>query len=376
MSTRTTILRSRSLFTGLTAAPCDGIVVLEGERIAGVGSAQWQEAFPGADIRDLGDRTLLPAFHDAHLHLILGAMSEKGGFLREDRSEEAAALHFYELNPDRAGAGEDANPWLLGGAWDHFLWPGGRLPSKGTLDRYFPDRRVFLLNKECHGAWVNSRALAHFGICKDTPDPPFGRIFRDADGEPTGYLHEAAAFVMLSRILGELPAQGFAEYVGSFAQKALSYGITAVADMPISGISSWEVYDALEARGGLELRIHYCVPFAWSTQEMLRLQRLHKSGTLRFSGAKEFVDGTPMGYTGYMLEPYSDRQDTCGSPAVDIDFLREKLAELACAGIRTRLHCCGDRAVRTALDSIEHAAKRCRDAGQAALGQDGMRLAA
>ena len=75
MSARTTILRSRRLFTGLSAAPSDGIVVLEGQRIVGVGPVQWQEAFPGAEVCDLGDRTLLPAFHDAHLHLILGAMS-------------------------------------------------------------------------------------------------------------------------------------------------------------------------------------------------------------------------------------------------------------------------------------------------------------
>ena len=49
--------------------------------------------------------------------------------------------------------------WIMGGAWDNFRWPKGKLPTKESLDKYFKNTPVFLLNKECHGAWVNSCLL-------------------------------------------------------------------------------------------------------------------------------------------------------------------------------------------------------------------------
>ncbi len=70
-------------------------------------------------------------------------------------------------------------------------FPGGT-PTAADLDAVVPDRPVFLPNRDHHGAWVNSRALELAGIDEHTPDPPDGRIERDADGRPSGTLHEGA----------------------------------------------------------------------------------------------------------------------------------------------------------------------------------------
>ena len=70
-------------------------------------------------------------------------------------------------------------------------FPGGT-PTAADLDAVVPDRPVFLPNRDHHGAWVNSRALELAGIDRHTPDPADGRIERDADGRPTGTLHEGA----------------------------------------------------------------------------------------------------------------------------------------------------------------------------------------
>ena len=43
------------------------------------------------------------------------------------------------------------------------VFPGG-VPSKDDLDEVVPDRPVFLSNRDHHGAWVNSRALALAGV--------------------------------------------------------------------------------------------------------------------------------------------------------------------------------------------------------------------
>jgi predicted amidohydrolase YtcJ len=277
-------------------------------------------------------------------------MSAKGGFLRDDETEEDAAKHLYEMNMD--GNEDD---WLLGGGWDHFKWPKAELPSVRSLDRFFPNRKVFILNKECHGAWVNSATLKYFEINKNTPDPEFGEFFRDSEGNPTGYLHELAAIEVLERILDEIPTETMSEYVKVFEQLAYANGITSVSDMQLSGLSSYDIYEQMEKNGNLNLRVHYYAPFKWDIEKLLGLKALHNSEILKFGGTKEFVDGTPMGYTGLMCEPYSNRPDFYGESAIDLMYLDDKISRLDAFGIDVRLHCCGDRAVKEALDSFENA---------------------
>src|SRR5206468_1084102 len=100
-------------------------------------------------------------------------------------------------------------PWILGGGWAMEYFPGGT-PRKQDLDAVVPDRPAFIFNRDVHGAWVNSKALEVAGITADTPDPSDGRIERDpGTGEPTGMLHEGAAYSFNDRIV---PAAGPAEW--------------------------------------------------------------------------------------------------------------------------------------------------------------------
>ena len=92
------------------------------------------------------------------------------------------------LRPGAPGRGVDHRRRLV----------DGRLPRRDARPgsrwtRSCRDRPVFLPNRDGHGAWVNSRALELAGITAATPDPPDGRIERDAAGEPTGMLQEGAA---------------------------------------------------------------------------------------------------------------------------------------------------------------------------------------
>lgn len=109
-------------------------------------------------------------------------------------------------------------------------FPGGT-PGAADLDRVVPDRPVFLPNRDHHGAWVNSRALELAGVDRDTPDPPDGRIERDADGHPTGTLHEGA-MGLVSRLL---PPTREGEY-----DQALQAG---QAHLHSLGVTGWQ--DAL-----------------------------------------------------------------------------------------------------------------------------------
>ena len=111
--------------------------------------------------------------------------------LRCDLTACESAEEIYDTIQDYAATHPDQE-WILGAGWSMPYFPGGT-PRKEDLDRIVPDRPVFLLNSDHHGAWANSRALAIAGITKDTPDPVDGRIERDPDGSPSGTLHEGAA---------------------------------------------------------------------------------------------------------------------------------------------------------------------------------------
>src|SRR5438128_770606 len=68
--------------------------------------------------------------------------------------------------------------------------------ARPWVEAVVSDRPAFLVNRDHHGAWANSRALELAGITRDTPDPADGRIERDAGGEPVGTLQEGAMSLM------------------------------------------------------------------------------------------------------------------------------------------------------------------------------------
>ena len=107
--------------------------------------------------------------------------------------------------------------------------PRRHAATASSLDEVVPDRPVFLPNRDHHGAWVNTRALELAGIDRDTPDPADGRIERDADGTPTGTLHEGA-MQLVGRLLPSHHGRG--------ARRRAARGAGATCTR--SGITAWQ----------------------------------------------------------------------------------------------------------------------------------------
>ena len=211
-------------------------------RIAAVGTpGELRElAGPATEILSLPGRLVVPGFQDAHVHPAFGGRN----LLRVNLDHVATVDGYLETIAAYAAANPD-EPWITGGGWAMYLFPGGS-PHKEELDRIVADRPVFLMNRDVHGAWVNSRALEIAGITKDTPDPWDGRIERDpVTGEPTGTLHEGAAYTFRDRFV---PRTDQAEWRRALlvAQERLhALGITGWQD-------AWVTPDILEAYGALD----------------------------------------------------------------------------------------------------------------------------
>ena len=173
------VFRSGALFDGHEYRGEGAVVVADG-RIVEVGPEADLETRPGPGVEtvDLRGGLLAPGFVDAHVHPIQGGLER----LRCDLSAHETREQYVAAVADYAAAHPDAQ-WILGGGWAMPAFPGGT-PTAADLDAVVPDRPVFLPNRDHHGAWVNSRAMEIAGIDRTTPDPPHGRIERDADGRP------------------------------------------------------------------------------------------------------------------------------------------------------------------------------------------------
>lgn len=250
------ILKSRRIYTGLTSELTDGYVIVRHNKIREVlpvFEAKDSAFFTDdAEFYDFSDHFIMPGFFDYHTHLLSGAMLEKDGILRYTKSQEEAASLLWEKHRERRNM-----RWILGGAWDPVLWGDETPPAKETLDRYFSDVPVFLVNKECHGAWVNSRLLELFDITEKTPDPANGYYSRKPSGEPAGYLHEAAFSEVQNSIFSSLNDRELADYGAFSVSLANRYGITSAGDVAGVGPLREEAYKILEEEGKLTLRIHF-----------------------------------------------------------------------------------------------------------------------
>lgn len=343
-------------------------VASTGGTVSAVGDAADVRGLAGPTTRviEAPGRLVLPGFQDSHVHAPFAGRNRLHVWLNDvlGKDEYLGLIKAYAAShPDE--------PWIIGGGWAMECFPGGT-PRKEDLDAIVPDRPVFLFNKDVHGAWVNSKALEVAGITRDTPDPSDGRIERDPDGEPTGTLHEGAAYTFNDL---HLPVPNRAEWEASIlnAQAHLhSLGITGWQDAWVTP-ATLEAYASMAADGQLTGRV---VGALWWDRHRgleqitdLLTQREQASGAAVASGSavpgffpttvKIMTDGVLENYTGALLEPYCDgcggHTDNHGLTYVDRELLAEVVTQLDSLNFQVHMHAIGDRAVRNALDAVQAA---------------------
>jgi predicted amidohydrolase YtcJ len=346
------------VWTGDPALPRGGAVVVRGGRVAAVGPEREVAALrgPATQVLALDGGLVLPGFADAHVHTAAGGLELAQCDLHgvEPEAYPAAVARYAAERPEAA--------WVLGGGWvmDAFGTAG---PHRGVLDAVVADRPVLLESTDGHSAWVNSRAMELAGVTRATPDPPRGRVERDAAGEPTGALHEAAM-----ALVGDLaPEPGPAEWEAAVERGQAHLhrlGITAWQDAAV-GSEMLAAYRAVAERGRLTGRA--VAALRWDVEaglaqvpDLVERRQQGTLGRLRASAVKIFADGVFENRTASMLEPYLDGD---GRPTANLGIGMlgaEELARVVTAldgeGFDVHVHAIGDRAVRDTLDAFAAAA--------------------
>jgi predicted amidohydrolase YtcJ len=292
---------------------------------------------------DGGGRTLLPGLIDAHGHVMgLGLAA-----IRLDLTGTSSLGDLQARLRDYATANREG--WVLGRGWNQELWPDKRFPIAADLDAVVADRPVALERVDGHALVVNTAALKAAGITATTKDPVGGKIERDARGNPTGLLIDAAMPLVESKIPPPSPAQR--EQALAKAQEALlSSGLTAVADMG-TAVEDWSAMDALGRSGRLQLRI---IGYAAGVEAMpARPVSWRYGDRLKLGGVKLYADGALGSRGAWLKQPYADKPDTRGLQFLTDAQLREQANRAAAAGFQLAIHAIGDAANAQVLSAYE-----------------------
>jgi predicted amidohydrolase YtcJ len=350
---------------GAGRGPAAGAVAVRDGRIVAVGLAGDRDlhdlAGPRCEVVDLAGRALIPGFQDAHVHPAFAGVTMIGcNLIGAATLDEALAriAGYARAHPDL--------PWIAGAGW-RMEWFEGGTPGRELLDATTGGRAAFLLNRDAHGAWASTRALELAGVDAGTPDPPDGRIERDAAGAPQGTLHEGAATLVGRHVPATSPQDRLAGLL--LAQQHLhARGVTAWQDAIVGdylgALDPLPVYLAAARAGQLTARVRGAL---WwdrgrggdQLDELLGRREQGSVGRFTAGTVKIMQDGVAENFTAGMLEPYTDacgcRTGGSGLSYVDPGQLREQVTRLDAAGFQVHFHAIGDRAVRESLDAVQAA---------------------
>src|SRR5579859_2068572 len=196
------VYRNGVIFTSDAKHPTAEALAIRDGRIVYVGNDLGLKPFLGSATMtvDLKGRFLMPGLIDGHMHPL------EAGLQLLKCNLNYASLTVGELQQqvqtclDQAPA-KGPNDWLEVVNWfQESMKPAGVKTSRATLDALKTTRPIIVRSSFGHTVLANSRALELAKIKAGTPDPIGGKIWKDAAGQPTGLL-EDAAFAVFQTLL-------------------------------------------------------------------------------------------------------------------------------------------------------------------------------
>jgi predicted amidohydrolase YtcJ len=313
---------------------------------------------PGTRVIDLKGRRVVPGFHDSHVHLLSSGMRLSQVVLKDakDEAEFGRRLREYDRKLPKGR-------WMLGGDWDHDRTFAGKLPTAALLDKYVPDRPVFLRRYDGHMALVNTRALRLADITAATPDPGGGVIVRKAGGkEPSGVLRDTA-MGLVARLVPRPSEEEVLAAVRAALGEARRYGVTSVQDMdgsdPATRRTLLRVLQRMAAQGKLTLRVKLYFPLrAWRSLAEVGVLVGFGDVWVQIGSLKDFIDGSLGSTTAKMYEPYQNEPGSTGIFLRPLSRLRDDVLAADQAGLGVAVHAIGDRGNAELLDIFAEVSKK------------------
>lgn len=341
MGSASVLLRNAVVLDGTGPAA----VLITGPRVVWTGPDQHVPPLPpGAAVKDIGGRVLLPAFVDAHAHMTETGLSLEGVNLSGVRS--AAAM----LDLVAAAAAARPGQQITGHGWDELLLIDGPAPGISELDRASGGAEVYLTRVDVHSALVSSSLANRLGLHAMDGWSSTGRVERDA--------HHAARRATRFGIGAARRRQLQLRALGA----AASAGIAEVHECSAPHVATeQDLRELLEliAAQPLPRIIPYWGELATSAEHAaeIRDRVLGSSGQILAGLAGDLmVDGSFGSHTAAVHHEYLDRPGDRGHLYLDAGAIGRHIAACTRAGLQAGFHAIGDRAVDAVLDGLQVAA--------------------
>ncbi|MDQ0733807.1 amidohydrolase [Arthrobacter agilis] len=311
---------------------------------------------------DADQAVVVPGFGDSHNH-----MAWFGQSLGElDLSGCRTSDELYAAVEGFAATLDDGQ-WLVGSGYDDTVL--GEHPHRAQLDAAAPGRPVWLKHRSGHMCTVNSAVLDLAGVLDGSVETPEGgKIVEDADG-PTGLLEEQAQKLVTALVV-PYPVADLAAAIGAASEVYASEGLTHVVEAGIGG--GWigrspvelTAYTLARRQGGLRTRVQLMVasdalhPVTSHDDDGidfgldLGISTGFGDDAVRVGAMKIFVDGSLIGRTAAVTEPFCDHAHGTGAFQLSIEELTRRIIAAHRSGWTVAAHAIGDSAVDVALDAF------------------------
>ena len=351
-----TLIHNAAVRTMDLSRPRAEAILLDNGVIAAVGTLPDCEAAtkPGCRRINARGRLVLPAFQDAHIHLLhggLGLATSAQLFLAKSVSELQALMAAHARRMPQL-------PLVIGTGWQPGLFGDHNLTA-AVIDAVVPDRPAILYDSSFHNACLNSAAIARVGLVAGTPDPVNGHFVVDAQGRPTGMLHEDAIAWAIKK-LPEPNDDAWHAGLKAGQAHANAHGITGVIDPRVEEIEDL-IYGKAAAAGELTLRVsgaalvkEHDTPEE-AVARLSAMRAANQGPDYWVQSAKFFMDGVFENRTAALLAPYADDIGGNCPTMFTGEQTRALFIALDAARFQIHTHVIGDAAARVTLDGFEAA---------------------
>ncbi len=350
-----------------TRPTAEALAVKDG-KIQAVGAKADVLKLKGASTKvvDLGGRTLLPSFIDAHSHYINSLLvanqcklyAPPAGPGKDVPSIVAELKKFAAVRKIPKGE------MIIGYGYDENAMPGGRHLNRDDLDAAFPENPVRVDHVSMHGTVLNSLALKKYGISAETKTPPGGVIVRKpGTNEPYGLIMETAYLPVISQVTPMTPEQEI-EWTKAGQMLYAESGITTAHEGATHLSQIQTIRRAAEA--GVHLIDVIAYPFITDVDAVIEDIPVSQWGKyqnrFKIGGVKITADGSPQGRTAFFTTSYllggpGGEPFWTGELTFPQDTLNAMVKKVYDLGVPLNIHANGDAAIDAIIQAHEHAAK-------------------
>lgn len=332
-------------------------VAIKENRIVAIGKNEDIEKWIGEEttVIDLGGKTLMPGFIDAHLHFINYGVFQ----LDIDCKPSITSIEDLLTALKERAAVTPKGKWIRASGFNETTLKEKRYPTIDELDSVSTEHPIVITRTCSHIGVVNHHALSLANITENTPNPAGGIIEKDENEQFTGRLIEMA-YMNFNDIAVYTPEE-LTEAMQIAEKDFLAQGITSVHDAGTFDAQSFRMLQQASNNREIKIRIYAmiaslndCKRF---TENMLEAGVVTGTGDDHFKigPAKLFTDGSSTGPTIATREGYTSNPDYNGILYYSEDEIYEVLGKAHSMGYQITVHAQGDKAIEMYLNVVERA---------------------